>query len=92
VNAVAAIPHDHEGTQLTRVISVNGEPRPYTDLLGWISIATAAHLPATVAPVGRTDAGLPVGIQIVGPYLEDYTTIDLAARIEAVVGGFQAPR
>jgi amidase len=91
VNPVAAIAHDHEGTQLTRVIRVNGEPRGYMDLLAWISLASAAHLPATVAPVGRTDAGLPVGIQIVGPYLEDHTTIDVAARICEVIGGFVPP-
>jgi amidase len=32
-----------------------------------------------------------VGIQIVGPYLEDRTTIDLAKHVARVVGGFEAP-
>jgi len=32
---------------------------------------------------------LPVGIQIVGPYLEDATSIDVAARLADVVGGFR---
>jgi amidase len=31
-------------------------------------------------------------VQIVGPYLEDATPIDLAARLADLVGGFQAPR
>jgi amidase len=91
VTPVAAIAHDHQGTPLTRTIQVDGQPRPYLDLLAWISIATAAHLPATVAPVGRTAAGLPVGMQIIGPYLEDLTTIDLAARVGELTGGFAPP-
>jgi amidase len=41
--------------------------------------------------VGLTSAGLPVGIQIVAPHLEDRTAIDVAARIADIVGGFQAP-
>jgi len=42
-------------------------------------------------PVGRTPAGLPVGLQIVGPYLEDRTTIDCARRLGEVVGGYAPP-
>jgi amidase len=44
-----------------------------------------------VAPVGRTPPGLPVGLQILGPFLEDATPIDLAARLAAVVPGFVPP-
>ncbi|HEV8717191.1 MAG TPA: hypothetical protein VGX03_30770 [Candidatus Binatia bacterium] len=40
---------------------------------------------------GVTPAGLPVGMQIVGPYLEDRTPIDFARRLAEVVGGFEAP-
>ena len=43
------------------------------------------------APVGRTRGGLPVGMQIVGPYLEDRTPIDFARRIGEVMGGFTPP-
>jgi amidase len=50
-----------------------------------------SYLPATVAPVGCTSAGLPVGVQIVGPYLEDRTTIDFARRLGDVIGGFEPP-
>ncbi len=57
----------------------------------WIAFATLCGLPATVAPVGLTGGGLPVGVQIVGPYLEDATTIDVASRISSVIGGFRAP-
>jgi amidase len=40
--------------------------------------------------VGLAD-GLPVGVQIIGPYLEDRTTIDFAKKIADVIGGFQPP-
>jgi Asp-tRNA(Asn)/Glu-tRNA(Gln) amidotransferase A subunit family amidase len=32
-----------------------------------------------------------VGLQIVGPYLEDATPIDVAGRVAEVVGGFRPP-
>jgi amidase len=88
---VAAIPHDHTEPLAARTVTVNGRPRSYYDLLAWIALATMAYLPATVAPVGRTRTGLPVGIQIVGPYLEDRTTIAFARHVADVVGGFEPP-
>jgi amidase len=48
-------------------------------------------LPATTAPIGLTKDGLPVGIQIIGPYLEDATPIDLAGKLTEIIGGFQPP-
>lgn len=88
---VPAIPHDTGTDPLTRTITVNGAPRPYWEQVFWATVVGMAFLPATVAPVGRTPAGLPVGIQIVGPYLEDRTPIDLARRMADVVGGFEPP-
>jgi Amidase len=35
-------------------------------------------LPATVAPVGTTAAGLPIGVQVIGAHLHDRTTIAVA--------------
>ena len=59
--------------------------------MAWMGLATLAHLPATVVPVGRTASGLPVGIQIVGAYLEDRTTLAVARHIENLLGGFTPP-
>ncbi len=91
ITPVAAIPHDQEGTLLSRSITVNGAARPYLDQIVWAGLVTMVLLPATVAPVGRTPAGLPVGLQIVGPYLEDRTTIDFARRLGEVIGGYEPP-
>lgn len=91
VTQTAAIPHDHSEPMARRTIPVNGRERPYFDVFNWIALPTLTHLPAAVAPVGRTASGLPVGIQIVAPYLEDYTAIDFARRLGEVAGGFEAP-
>ncbi|MFB3924281.1 MAG: amidase [Terriglobia bacterium] len=89
---VPAFPHDHSQPQAKRTLATPEGPRPYMDLLFWMTFATLTGLPATVAPVGLTTAGLPVGIQILGPYLEDATPIDLAGKLADVTGGFLPPK
>lgn len=91
VTMVPAIPHDHSEPFPERLIRVDGAERPYTDLMAWVALATVSYLPATVVPVGRTASGLPVGIQIVGPYLEDRTTLAVARVVEELLGGFAPP-
>jgi amidase len=91
VMSVPAIAHDHDGTVLSRSITVNGTARPYLDLIVWAGLVTMALLPATAVPVGRTPAGLPVGLQVVGAYLEDRTTIDFARHLGDVIGGYEPP-
>ncbi len=88
----AAFPHDHEPDQERRRLIVNGAEQPYVDLLLlWPGVATLPGLPATAIPVGRTSEGLPIGVQIIGPWLEDHTTLELARLIEREFGGFVPP-
>jgi amidase len=91
VAAVPAFPHNHEGQLSTRTLEVDGERRPHTDILVWPSAFGGIWLPAATVPVGFTNQGLPVGIQVVGPYLADKTVIAVAAAIEQVIGGFTPP-
>ncbi|MCX6649000.1 MAG: amidase family protein [Candidatus Bathyarchaeota archaeon] len=88
---VPAFPHDHRTPLKSRVLHTPEGARRYQELRFWISFATLCGLPATVAPVGSTPNGLPVGVQILGPYLEDATTIDVAGKMARVIGGFRAP-
>jgi amidase len=44
-----------------------------------------------VAPIGRSESGLPIGVQIIGGYMEDQTTIAFAGLIEREFGGFVPP-
>lgn len=89
---VPAFPHDHSMPLENRKLATPEGTRSYADLLFWISFATLTGLPATTAPVGLTSGGLPVGIQILGPYLEDATPIDVAGKLADVVGGFSPPK
>jgi len=85
-----AFAHDH-GDMTTRRISVDGTEVAYGDQTMWNSIATLAGLPSTTMPLALSDDGLPIGMQIIGPYLEDRTTIAFAELIEREFGGFVAP-
>ncbi|MDQ2947941.1 MAG: amidase family protein [Acidobacteriota bacterium] len=67
-------------------------PLPYMKALrAYASVASLTGCPATVAPTGKTANGLPVGIQILGPYLENATPIRLAALLAEENGGFTPP-
>jgi amidase len=85
-----AFQHDH-APQRSRQLEVDGRKIPYNDQMAWAGIATLNGLPATTIPNGRTESGLPVGVQIVGGYLEDLTTIAFAGLIEREFGGFTPP-
>ncbi|MBA4369462.1 MAG: hypothetical protein C0403_17690 [Desulfobacterium sp.] len=87
---IAAMPHD-DRFFYDRQVLINDVPRPYQDVMGWAGLVGVAGLPATVAPIGITADGLPVGIQIVGPYLEDRTPIHFARLMKDVVCGFVPP-
>jgi amidase len=88
---VAAIPHDATPDVHARTLMVDGRPRPYFDFLMWSSLATVAHLPAAVAPVMRSDAGLPCGVQIVAAEGADRTAIAVAGMLERLGCHFVPP-
>ncbi len=86
-----AYPHDHSEDQEKRRINIDGKDYVYPDQLAWPGIATLPGLPATAIPIGFSAEGLPVGVQIVGPWLEDRTPLKLAELIEREFGGFVPP-
>ncbi|MBN9003785.1 MAG: amidase, partial [Rhizobiales bacterium] len=86
-----AYPHDHLEPQEARTIDIDGTTYPYTDQLAWPGIATLPGLPSTAIPVTLSSDGLPIGVQIVGPWLEDRTPLKLAELIEREFGGFVPP-
>jgi amidase len=76
---------------LKRTLQVNGATVPYLYLPIYAGVATYSGLPATAFPWGRTRGGLPIGLQVIGPYLEDRTTIAFASLLEREFGGFTPP-
>jgi amidase len=92
VMATPAFPHNQEGTFDSRTVEINGSIRPYRDLVSWTGLIGVLGLPSAVPPVGRTPGGLPVGVQVVSPFLRDREAIQLASILGAAsAGGYQVP-
>ena len=90
--AVPAFPHDHSEPIEARQLDIDGTAYPYCDACFiWADPASTFGLPATAIPVSRSPTGLPIGVQIIGPYLEDPTTIAFAELLEREIGGFVPP-
>jgi amidase len=93
---IPAFPHlklawPREARDFEHTITVNGVAVAYELQLVYPGIATLSGQPATAFPVGLTRAGLPIGLQAIGPYLEDRTPIHFAALLEREFGGFRRP-
>lgn len=91
VTLVPAFEHLQEKNWATREIVVNGASVPYIALEAWPALIGSAYLPSTSAPVGRTAGGLPVGVQVVSPYLHDLRSIAVAGLITDLVDGYAVP-
>lgn len=91
VTVLPAFAHLQEGRWDTRTITVNGRERPYPELEGWPALIGAAYLPSTVVPVGLTPDALPVGMQIVSPFLNDKKSLRVASLVADEAGGYVAP-
>jgi amidase len=91
VAIVPAFAHLQTGQWDTRTLEVNGRVRPYLEMEGWPALVGAAYLPSTSVPVGRTPAGLPVGMQVVAPFLHDRRTIRVGGWLGELAGGYAVP-
>lgn len=91
VTPTPAFPHDHSRPASSRLLRVDDIDLPYFHQIRWMGLTGVSYLPATVVRVGTSNQGLPIGVQIAGPFLEDRTTIQLARHVEEVMGGFSPP-
>ena len=86
VGAAQVLTHDDPGADLSaweqdwrkRELTLDGESSNFGAQLAWAGIATVANLPSTAVPLGVNKAGLPLSVQVIGPFLEDKTTIAFA--------------
>ena len=74
-----------------RTLNVNGRKIAYNDMLFWPGLIAGFHLPATVVPMGLTEGGLPMGVQVVGPIHGDRMTLMAASLFERAGFGFRPP-
>jgi amidase len=91
ITMTTAFKHLQEPSFQERVLEIDGVTVPYPTILNWISLATALHLPALAVQAGQTAAGLPVGVQLVGPWNGEDRLFDFAAAVEEGTGGFRRP-
>ncbi len=91
VMTTPAFPHDHAGELLDRTIEINRETRALVSTIDWLGLAGVVGLPSAVIPIGRTAAGLPVGVQLVAPFLHDRRALRAAQLASEVLGGYTPP-
>ena len=85
-----AFPHVEKPWE-ERVLLIDGQEVAYGSNVLFAALAVYPGLPATAFPAGFSREGLPVGLQAIGPYLEDRTTMRFAQLLEQQWHGFKAP-
>jgi amidase len=58
---------------------------------GYAQAANVFDLPSACVPAGRTNEGMPVGVQIVGRPFEEERVLAAARVVEEACGGWQPP-
>lgn len=89
--ATTAAPSHDQAPPRGRKLRIDGKEVSYFQQLFWAGLPTCAYLPSTVFPTGLSAAGLPIGLQAIGPAYGDYLTIDFAAQLAREIGGFTPP-
>jgi amidase len=85
-------PFQHQsGPMDDRVLPVDDRSVRYQLNIVYPMWAIFAGQPATAFPAGRNATGLPLGLQVIGPYLEDRTTLKFAQLLEREWQGFERP-
>ena len=68
--------------------------RPLTDYIDWLKfsfLSTTAGLPAISVPVGLSDSGMPVGLQLIGRHRGEARLLQAARVVEVATGGPLGP-
>jgi Asp-tRNA(Asn)/Glu-tRNA(Gln) amidotransferase A subunit family amidase len=84
----AAIPAFRHGE---REWQVEGKTVKYLDAWSYCEWFNLLGFPAAVVPMGYSDEGLPIGVQIVGRPWEEEMVLAVAAKLEMECGPWKAP-
>jgi amidase len=79
------------GSPQGRMLAVNGHEVPFEKQLFWAGYGGLFYLPATVAPIGLSPEGLPIGVQIIASQYDDHTSLRFAALLEERYRAFVPP-
>jgi amidase len=86
----AAFPHPEVPFHARR-LQLDDRTVPYLHNIVYPMWAVFSGHPATAFPAGLNDVGLPLGLQAMGPYLEDRTTLRFAQLLQHEWHGFVPP-
>jgi amidase len=84
---VAAFPHCEPGTPL----QVDGQPVDYWTVAAHGTVFNYSGHPALVLPYRQDQAGLPIGVQLVGKRWGESRLLAIAAALTELTGPFQRP-
>jgi len=85
---VASIPAFHHGE---RSWNIDGQTVNYLDAWSYTEWFNLLGTPAAAIPFGRSDEGLPIGVQIVARPWEEELVLSVAAELEGQRGEWRAP-
>jgi amidase len=92
VMPTAAFAHDIDRPMVERMLDVDGVGVPHRLAAAWCCAIGAMLLPVVTLPTGPDQAGLPVGVQVIGPFLGDMRLLRIAELLDSAAGpGFVPP-
>ncbi|MFY9916040.1 MAG: amidase family protein, partial [Nocardioidaceae bacterium] len=74
-----------------RLVTVGTTEVPWTDVLMTLPFNVVGRVPVLAVPSGRTDEGLPTGVQLVGRTYDDVSVFRAGAALEAALGLWSDP-
>ena len=86
VMPTVAFPHDTDRPMAERLLDIDGVAVPHFQAAAWCAAIGAMLLPVATLPTDPTKAGLPVGIQVIGPFLSDLRLLRIAEILDQAAG------